>query len=519
MKKLVIVGGGTAGWLAALYYQEYYKHIFNITVIESKKIGIIGVGEGATFQLINFLDSIRVPVSDLVKHAGATIKNGIKFTNWKNDGKYFYHGFRQHHELDCFYSVLANNKPTILIDTLANDESIISINYSDQLSDLCKVPFVKRQTNQNQNQNKIFDFEQYAAFSIHFNTNKFGQYLKSVGESRGIKTIDAVVYDQYLDEQGFIRKLFLETENSKLEESVDFVIDCTGFARRFVKDVYKAPWISYGEYLPVNKAVPFFVDILPTEKIPPYTEAIAMKYGWLWKIPVQDRFGCGYVFDSTLITEEQALQEAEQLFGKKLYSPRTINFTAGTFTKPWNKNCLALGLAGGFIEPLESTSIWTTVNSILAFGDRILDFENNNYTVIDDYNNLYADMNREIFEFVYLHYLTDRTDTQFWKKFHNRQKDPNQLIANLERLNSLSLFGSSIKYGNYFLVFSWLQIGLGNGLLKSNNIKHIAKLLLENNINLNNWTRDRKGKLLQDIDSLIPNSIDHRAFLEYLSDK
>lgn len=517
MKKLVIVGGGTAGWLAALYYQEYFSNIFEITVVESKKIGIVGVGEGATFQLINFLDSIRVPVSDLVKYTGATIKNGIKFTNWKGDGSYFYHGFRQHHELDCFYSILANNKPAILIDTLARNESIKSINYSDQLSDLCKVPFVKKQVKQDYN--KIFDFEQYAAYSIHFDTNKFGQYLKSIGQTRGIKTIDAIVYDYYLDERGFIKKLFLDEETTKLELAVDFVIDCTGFARKFVKDVYNSPWICYKKYLPVDKAIPFFVDISPREKIPPYTEAIAMKYGWLWKIPVQNRFGCGYVFDSTLINEEQALIEAEILFDKKLISPRTISFTAGTFTKPWNKNCLALGLAGGFIEPLESTSIWSTVNSILAFADRLLDFENNNYTVIDDYNSIYADMNREIFEFVYMHYLSGRTDTQFWKAFNTRTDHPDELITNLDRLNSMSLFGNSIKFGNYFLIFSWLQVALGNGLLNSTKFKDLANMLFTNNVNISNWTNNRKNKLLQDINQLVLTSVDHRYFLEFLSDK
>lgn len=504
-KQFVIVGGGTAGWLAALYYQKYHNNIFDITVIESSKIGIVGVGEGATFQLIAFLDSINIPVSDLVKHTGATIKSAIKFTNWLNDGSYFYHGFIQHPQYDAFYSLLDNNRPLILLNSIANSEDIKLINLTDNLCDLYKVPFIKN--NSINNTNNIFDFDQYSSFSLHFNTNKLGQYLKSIGISRGIKTIDAIVVDQTVDEAGFIRSLNIDN-NATI--STDFVVDCTGFSRYFIKGIYNSPWISYQKYLPVNKAIPFFVDIPKTEKIPPYTEAIAMKYGWVWKIPVQDRFGCGYVFDSSSISREQALEEAEHLFNQKLESPRTISFEAGTFTKAWNKNCLALGLAAGFIEPLESTSIWSTINSILAFSDRILDFDSGNEQIVDDYNKFYSDMNQEIFEFVYMHYLTKRTDTDFWKKFH-RKDHPENLIKNLNRLNSYSAFNGTV-FGKYFLVFSWIHIAYNMKLLDTKLYNDLYTKLTINSTEVNT----RKQELINNIYKAMPLAIDHREFLEYL---
>ena len=323
--EISIIGGGTAGWLTALYAKTVMPSKV-ITVIESDEIGILGAGEGSTVQFVELLDMLDIPVSLLVKETGATIKNGIKFTNWNNEGKtdFFYHGFSSYGNTSTsFYNqrnIIASSPTTYIIGSLLGDH-INNYSFSTKLSEDNKVGFLYDENRADPSVNPILHYEQAAAFSIHFDEVKLAEFLKKIALDRGIRHIEGIVKDFKQKEDGDVNYLILE---SGKEIKCDFVFDCSGFQRFFAKK-FKSKWVSYKDFLPVNKAVSFF---LPMEKeyVPSYTEAIAMKYGWIWKIPLQDRYGCGYVFDSSLINEEDAKKEVEEYLKQSVEFKKTFNF-------------------------------------------------------------------------------------------------------------------------------------------------------------------------------------------------
>jgi tryptophan halogenase len=201
--------------------------------------------------------------------------------------------------------------------------------------------------------------------------------------------------------------------------SCDFVFDCSGFHRLIIGKTFNAKWNSYKDFLPSDSAIPFFIDMI--DSIPPYTEAIAMKHGWMWKIPLQNRFGCGYVFDSSLISEEEAVKEIEEFLGYVPFYPRKekggFKFDAGAYEETWINNCLAVGLSANFIEPLEATSLWVTSYSLSLFFSNPNSITNTSNEVREQFNKTVLDQNSEIANFVYFHYMSLRKDTDFWKKF------------------------------------------------------------------------------------------------------
>ena len=509
-KKIVVVGGGTAGWLAALYLNKFF-HQFDVTVIESSSIGILGAGEGSTPHIIPFLDSLGITLTDVVKHAGATMKNGIKFTNWNNDGSYFFHSFQDLSEVSLFTHCKWNGYPAIAIDAVSNNNSLDSVNFSSLLSASNKVKYIKL-NDSDLKHNGINHYQKHGPSSIHFNARKMASFLKQIGVSRGIEVLDCVVTDINLDENGFVNNLNLTSQETseQFKEDCDFVIDCSGFHRLVIDKVYNSPWKSYSELLPVNRAIPFFIDRSIGEDTPPYTESIAMKYGWAWKIPVEGRYGCGYVFDSSLISDQQAKDEIKELVGVDVDFPTVFNFSAGYFEKPWIKNCLALGLASGFIEPLEATSIWTTMVSIKWFGDHIDGLTNKSQFSIDSFNKKFCLMNDDVFNFVYFHYLTKRNDTEFWNKFKNSDKHPEPVKRYLNYSCEWIPWLDNFKFEDFFGAESYLQVAYGIG--------HISPQVCSNVINqINvdyNLLKVRKESLNQNLN--IDPFESHDSFLNNL---
>jgi tryptophan halogenase len=193
----------------------------------------------------------------------------------------------------------------------------------------------------------------------------------------------------------------------------------------FIGKLYQEEWISYKEQLPMNKAITFWIDI--DDKIPSYTSCIAMKYGWAWKIPLQERFGCGYVYDSNYIDEHQAQKEAEELFQQKLNVKKIIEFDAGRFKNVWVKNCIAIGLSGNFIEPLESTSIWLEISLLSNLLGFLNEIDEPNESSIKLFNEIIGNEVDEKMNFVYLHYMTKRDDSKFWKEFRDKHPMPERL--------------------------------------------------------------------------------------------
>jgi tryptophan halogenase len=383
-----------------------------ITLIESSDIGILGAGEGTTPHFVDFLKQLNIDTSYLFKNASATIKNGIKFTNYNGDNKSYFHGFSDNFNLDYTQSTTINNFniPILALEKISNNQNVDNIDISNIISESKLTKF----TYENKN---IGDY------ALHFNANYLAKSLKNIGLNRNINVLDDVVVKIKTDENNYVNELILKNNVIKC----DFVFDCTGFKRLIIGNFYNSIWKSYEKNLPVNRAIPFFVTLKENENIPPYTEAIAMKYGWMWKIPTQERYGCGYVFDKNCISDDEAKNEIDNYMGFEVESPRQFNFSAGTYEKIWVKNCVAIGLSSGFIEPKEATSIWLTIEQLQGILQNIDGVVYKNEISIKNYNEKNVEMTNEILDFVYLHYMTKRKDTNFWLNFSKNNIMPSSI--------------------------------------------------------------------------------------------
>lgn len=506
-KEFVVVGGGTAGWLTALYTKRVYPEE-NVTVIESSEIGILGAGEGSTPILVGLLDFLGIPIDFLIETSNATVKNAIKFTNWSKDKNYYYHDFGIS-DTNLSYNYINNQINTFFyegpsISNFYDDLKINNLIY--KTSEKNKVPFVLNNSI-NINNNKIFDFLQFAPFSIHFDARKLAETLSNIALDRGIKKIDSKVINFNFIESD-IKEILLHN-NKKVK--CDFVFDCSGFSKLIIGKTYKSEWKSFKESLPMKKAIPFFIDIDKTS-IPPYTESIAMQYGWMWKIPLQNRYGCGYVFDSDFITEEDAVLEIENFLGFKPEYPRlekgAFNFSPGSFKEIWINNCLAVGLASSFVEPLEATSIMQSALVLSRFFSKKQHIFDRDKKYQNYFNSECLKEFEEIVDFIYLHYMTNKNDNDFWKNFTQNNKIPNTLEEKIYFINN-SVLESEVS-GRIFSTQSFYQIAKGIELI---NKKNLDKIFKENKLYLYEETHlaqvNAQNKTIQ-------NFINHSEFLKYL---
>lgn len=467
MKNIVVAGGGTAGWITALYAKTVFPN-HNVTLIESEEVGILGAGEGSTPQLIDFLNFVNIPISDIIKHCDATIKNGIKFTGWKNDNSFYYHGFKSRQDVafeGIDVSPWALSLHSSVLSAVTRDEDFKEINFSHKISELNKVPFIVQS-------GLSLDNSNVGQYSLHFNATKLAKRLSEIGIGRQIKRIEGKILDVEQDSDGNIINIVME--NGTLVPS-DFVFDCTGFHRLIIGKKLGSKWHSHSDYLPVNSALPFFIPM--DEEIPPYTESIAMNYGWVWKIPLQNRYGCGYVYDSNFLSEEDAAKEVESLLGFEPEYPRknkgSFKFNAGYYEEPWINNCIAIGLSGGFIEPLEATSIYTSILFLIRILNegQFLEIKDQRYR--DDFNKYFKKVNDEVVDFIYFHYMSDKKNTDFWKYFTYDRAPENikKVLDSWEyRIPKSSELSSNIWYP-----MSWILVADGTAKLNRKMIKEYCQ--------------------------------------------
>lgn len=447
-QKLIIVGGGTAGWLTALSLHKKFSNKFEITVIENTEIGILGAGEGSVPALVDFLLSIDIVPRDFLANTDGTFKLGIKFKNWNDDNTSYFHPFSLQHTYDS----LGDNfhyKSLLMYEYLNSHSNSNDFILQSILSEQRRLPIVIDERN---------NLKFLGGYSIHFNAVKTAAYLKNIAISRGILHKDILVQDIVQDEHGFITHLKIKDHE---DLPLDFVVDCTGF-KRFIINKLNGVWKSYSDMLPVNRAMPFFINNDNLENVNPCTDAIAMKHGWIWKIPVKGRYGCGYVFNDS-ITDDQAKQEIEELFGFEITSPRMFKFDAGCYEKSWIKNCVTMGLATGFIEPLEATSIWSSILALRCF-ENVFDHNlGRNAEAVEIYNRQVYKNNISIRDFIYFHYCTNRTDTDFWNSFLNNSKMPANIEFILDPKNTKiapSIGDELFSNHSYFYVGTGLNIGM-----------------------------------------------------------
>jgi tryptophan halogenase len=413
LENYVVVGGGTAGLLTALYLKQVAP-TKKVTILQSKAIGILGAGEGTTPSFIKLLDFLSIPVSSLIRRTSATFKTGIRFVNWNGggDSDTYVHPFDA--EAGAGISAIEPREmlnyvhPGFLVSAhldIPTDSSELMAQMNPGAVPAVPQPF------QVTNMDPISNYQLLNGFALHFDAVNLAKELTRVAQSRGIEFVEGVLESFEQDETGDVKTLVLES-GERLE--ADFIFDASGFKWFFPREL-GSEWVSHKEYLPVDAAIPFSLPM--EEKIPAYTDAIAMKYGWMWKIPLQNRYGCGYVFDSSLITAEEAQAEVEEYLGHEIEVDRTLQFEAGYYKDPWRHNVIAVGLASGFVEPLEASSITSLViqlQNVLASPDQM---STRDPRAADLYNKKFATMSEEVASLVNFHYLTSREDTKFWKKF------------------------------------------------------------------------------------------------------
>jgi hypothetical protein len=424
---ITIVGGGTAGWLAAALLNAGLNRRndgpdVRITVIESPNIPTIGVGEATTISMRLTCSQLDLDEKDFLKRCNGSFKGSVRFNNWDKepDGspRSYFHPFDHPgflHVHNIVYHWLAwrrkGNKGS-LAEVVVPSLAPVMAN---------RAPLVPGSK----------DFKGIFPYAYHFDAKLFAEYMREYATNLGVEHVQDDVTDVNLDERGFVKSLTLKERGDR---PVEFVIDCTGFRGLIIKEALKEPVVSYGDNLLCDKALALQIPHERPGTLESYTTSTGLDNGWSWRVPLFNRLGTGYVFSSAFASDDQAIRE----FRKYLKlpedhpDPRVVPMQIGRTRNSWVKNCLAIGLAGGFIEPLESTSIHFTQMALRFFVEFFPD-QTINPVYAREYNKIATKMYEEVREFIALHYHTsNRTDTPFWLAARNDMKMPDGLAEKLE---------------------------------------------------------------------------------------
>ncbi len=407
--RYVIVGGGTAGWLAALMLQEKIAELdlnATITVVESSKVPTIGVGEGSTAVFRQMLKHFGFDEFEFLRETQATIKFGIRHKDWRRKGHHYDGPIDDPH----LVTEPAGAAPQSYIDifSCASGRKLSDTHLFAYLLDQQKAPFARKPDGG------------YLAMgpyhhAYHFDQALVGKYLKR--KSTSVEILDAHVTSAKRDPlSGNITTLMTDIG----DVPGDFFIDCSGFRRLLIGDVMQGQWLSYRDQLPINRAMPFWLDLKEGEELTPFTTAWAQGSGWMWMIPTQERMGCGYVYCDKFISPDQAKAEIEKTLGHKIEPRNDIKIDSGRQHDAWIGNCLALGLSSSFLEPLEATSIHGTIVQLMVFTQfHMKNLERTADVDRKSYNDFVARQVDDFRDFINLHYVTERRDTPFWTAVAN----------------------------------------------------------------------------------------------------
>jgi len=445
IRSVAIVGGGTAGWIAASVLARALPNTgCTFTVVESAEIGTVGVGEATIPPFVDLLGFLGIDLADFVRHTGATYKLGIKFLDWSRVGDAYWHPFGG-------FGAAINRRPFFHAWHKARAHGasleLSSFNLCAALGDQGRFQFPNP---------KVSGPASELKFALHFDAVLAARYLRAYAERLGVRRLERTVSGAVQRADGAIDALVF-ADGGRL--AADLFIDCSGFRGLLIEETLKTGYLDWTSLLPCDRAV-----AMPTAHRgprPPFTQAIAQRAGWRWSIPLQHRVGNGYVYSSADISDQAAMDELTAQAGSGLAEPRLLRFVTGRRKQFWTKNCVALGLASGFLEPLESTSIQLAINGVYNLLDHFPDRDFDPRNIAAYNTELSADMER-VRDFIVLHYvLTARDDTPFWRRMRALTL-PDALQDRLELYRSTGRVKPAP--GELFTDLSWFYVFEGMGV-------------------------------------------------------
>lgn len=481
IKKIVIVGGGTAGWMTAAALVKSFPKNMSVTLIESDQIGTIGVGEATIPTIQGFNKLLGIDEVEFMKATQSTFKLGIEFNNWGKENDTYLHPFGntgkecwaadfQHFWLKGFQM----GKSAKLSDYCIESKSALAGKFA-----------------------KANNFQ--INYAYHIDATLYAKFLRQYSEIRGVKRVEGKVINTLFNDSGDISQLQLENGEAI---TGDLFIDCSGFRGILIEQALNTGYEDWSDYLPCDTAV-----AVPSEKstnILPYTRATALKSGWQWRIPLQHRTGNGLVFCSRFMSIDEAKEQLIQnLDTKALAEPRVVKFKTGRRKLGWNKNCVAIGLSSGFIEPLESTSIHLIMTGILRLL-RLFPSDRINQSDIDEYNRQFLKEIEQVRDFIVLHYhVNQKQDTPFWKYLADMDI-PSTLEHKINLFKDRALVFRDAD--ELFRVDSWVHVMLGQGITPKS-YHPIVDLMDENE--LDNFLTS----LTRSVDNIVDQLPSHDEFL------
>ena len=442
---IVIAGGGTAGWVAAATFARFLGNRASVTLVESDEIGTVGVGEATIPQIHNLIIGLGLNQTDFLRRTNGTFKLGIEFSDWLGEGHSYIHSFGYTGRgvgLIAFRQLWLRGRALGVAGELGDYNFNIAAARLGRMSTSA-------------GSKTIPDL----AYAYHFDASLFARMLREYAEERGVRRVEGMILDVERDsESGDIMALAL---NGERKVQGDFFVDCTGFRSLLLGKTLGVSYQDWSRWLPCDSALA--VPCESSEAFRPYTQALSRKAGWQWRIPLQHRTGNGHVYSSKFISDDEAASTLlANLDGAALADPRPIRFTSGCRETFWSRNCVALGLAAGFMEPLESTSIHLVQSAVGRLLNVLPGDLARTESARETFNRLSAIEWARVRDFITLHYYANGREGPFWNYCRNMEL-PDTLAEKIALFREAGLFMR--EEDELFLDDSWGQVMIGQGIV------------------------------------------------------